>query len=43
MLCLTSIQVSMRLAGPEEHGLSRLQDDVVQEVNGEAADVSRIL
>lgn len=43
VLCLTSIQIGVRLAGPQEHGLSRLQDDVVQEVNGEATNVSRIL
>lgn len=43
MLCLTSIQVGVRFAGPQKHGLSRFQDDVVQEVDGEAADVPWIL
>lgn len=40
---LTSINVSMRLVGSQEHGLSRLQNHIIQEVNGEAADVSWIL
>lgn len=33
----------MRLIGPQEHGLAWIQDDVVEEVDGEAADVSGVL
>lgn len=33
----------MRLAGSQEHGLAWLQDHVVEEVDGEAADVSGVL
>lgn len=40
---LTSIKVSMRLIGSQEHGLSWIQDHVVEEVDGEAADVSGVL
>lgn len=37
---LTSVQVRVRLVGPQEHGLAWIQDHVVEEVDGEAADVS---
>lgn len=40
---LTSVDVGVGLVGPQEHGLARLQHDVVEEVDGEAADVSGIL
>lgn len=40
---LTSIKVSMWLVGSQEHGLSWIQDHVVEEVDGEAADVSGVL
>ena len=33
----------MGFAGPQEHGLARLQDNIVEEVDGEAADVSWVL
>lgn len=39
----TSVKVSVGLAGSQEHGLAWLQDYLVEEVDGEAADVSRIL
>lgn len=39
----TSINVGVRLVGPQEHGLAWLQHDVVEKKDGEAADVSRIL
>ena len=40
---LTSIEVSMRLIGSQEHGLAWFQDHVVEEVDGEAANVSGVL
>lgn len=40
---LTSIKVGMRLIGSQEHGLTWIQDHMVEEVDGEAADVSGIL
>lgn len=40
---LTSVQVGVGLVGSQEHGLSRLQLHQVEEVNGEAADVPRVL
>lgn len=40
---LTSIEVSMRLIGSQEHGLAWIQDHVVEEVDGEAADVPGVL
>ena len=42
-LLLTSVQVRVRLIGAQEHGLTRLQEHVVEEVDGEAANVSGIL
>lgn len=42
-LGLTSVKVRVRLIGAQEHGLARLQDHVVEEVDGEAANVSGIL
>lgn len=33
----------MRLIGSQEHGLARIQDHMVEEVDGKAANVSRIL
>lgn len=33
----------MRLIGSQEHGLAWFQDHVVEEVDGEAADVSGVL
>lgn len=40
---LTSVKVSVRLVGSQKHGLAWIQDNVVEEVDGEAADVSGIL
>lgn len=40
---LTSVDVGVRLVGPQEHGLARFQHHVVEKVDGEAADVSGIL
>lgn len=40
---LTSINVSVRFIGSQEHGLTRFQNHIVEKVNGEAANVSRIL
>lgn len=40
---LTSIKVSMRFIGAQEHGLAWIQNHVIEEVDGEAANVSRIL
>lgn len=42
-MCLTSIQVGVRFAGTQKHGLSRLEDDVVQEVDREAPNITGIL
>lgn len=40
---LTSIEVCVRFVGSQEHGLSWIQDHVVEEVDGETTDVSGIL
>lgn len=40
---LTSIKVSMRFVGSQEHGLAWIQNHIVEEVDGEAANVSGIL
>ena len=40
---LTSVKVSVGLVGSQEHGLARIQHHVVEEVDGEAADVSGVL
>lgn len=40
---LTSVKVSMRFVGSQEHGLTWFQDHIIQEVYGEAANVSRVL
>ncbi len=40
---LTSVEVSVRLVGSQEHGLAWIQEHVVEEVDGEAADVSGVL
>lgn len=40
---LTSLKVGVRLVGAQEHGLAWIQDHVVEEVDGEAADVSGVL
>lgn len=40
---LTSRQIGVRLVCSQKHGLPRLQHDTVQEVNGKASDVPRIL
>lgn len=39
----TSVKVGVWLVGSQEHGLARLQLHVVEEVDGEAADVSGVL
>lgn len=40
---LTSVQVSVRFIRSKEHGLVGIQDHVVEEVDGEAADVAGVL
>lgn len=40
---LTSIEIGMRLIGSQEHGLTRIQDHKIQEVDRKAANVARIL
>lgn len=40
---LTSIKVSVRFIGSQEHGLAWIQNHLVEEVDGEAANVSGIL
>lgn len=39
----TSTQVSMWFTGPQEHGLARLQNYMVEKIDGEASDISWVL
>lgn len=40
---VTSRQIGVRFISSQKHGLSWLQHDAVQEVDGETADIARVL